>query len=48
MRPVTLVVALAGALATPRLTAQLPAPASDMLRRLFASREFLPERFQPF
>ena len=46
-RPITRVVALAGALATPRLTAQLPAPASDMLRRLFASREFLSERFGP-
>src|SRR5438874_8691566 len=47
MRPITLVVALAGALAAPRLTAQLPAPANDILRRLFASREFLPERLRP-
>ena len=47
MRRIPLLVALAGALATPRLTAQLPTPASDMLRRLFASRDFAPERFGP-
>ena len=47
MRRIPLLVALAGALATPRLTAQLPTSASDMLRRLFASRDFAPERFGP-
>src|SRR2546425_13313945 len=47
MRRTTLVLTLASAFAAPRLAAQLPAPMSDMLRRLFASREFAPERFGP-
>src|SRR6059036_1495073 len=47
MRRTTLVLTLASVFAAPRLAAQLPAPMSDMLRRLFASREFLPERFGP-
>ena len=47
MRRTTLVLTLASAFAAPRLAAQLPAPMSEMLRRLFASREFAPERFGP-
>src|SRR3989475_4902820 len=47
MRRTTLVLTLASAFAAPRLAAQLPAPMSDMLRRLFASREFAPERVGP-
>src|SRR2546430_17370149 len=47
MRRATLVLTLASVLAAPRLTAQVPAPVSDMLRRLFASRDFAPERFGP-
>src|SRR5256886_11423241 len=43
----TLVLTLASVFAAPRLTAQVPAPVSDMLRRLFASRDFAPERFGP-
>src|SRR2546430_16048038 len=47
MRRTTLVLTLASAFAAPRLAAQLPAPMSEMLRRLFASREFALERFGP-
>src|SRR5256885_17054304 len=47
MRRATRVLPLASVLAGPRLAAQVPAPVSDMLRRLFASRDFAPERFGP-
>src|SRR3989449_8247853 len=47
VRRATFVLTLASVLAAPRLTAQVPAPVSDMLRRLFASRDFAPERFGP-
>ncbi len=47
MRRTTFVLTLASVFAAPRLAAQLPAPMSEMLRRLFASREFAPERFGP-
>src|SRR5207237_10836656 len=39
------VVVTAGGLVAAPLTAQVPAQAADMLRRLFASREFAPEHF---
>src|SRR5439155_14759635 len=45
-RAVFVVVTAAGLVAAP-LTAQVPAQAADMLRRLFASREFAPEHFGP-
>src|SRR5256886_380429 len=45
-RAVFVVVTAAGLMAAP-LTAQVPAQATDMLRRLFASREFAPEHFGP-
>ena len=47
MRRATLVLTLASVFAAPRLTAQVPAPMSDVLQRLFASRDFAPERFGP-
>ena len=47
MRLTTFVLTLASVLAAPCLTAQVPASARDMLRRLFASRDFAPQRFGP-
>jgi dipeptidyl-peptidase 4 len=47
MRRVTLVVALTSACALAPLTGQVPAPVNELLRRLFASRDFAPERFGP-
>src|SRR5256712_4442659 len=47
MRRPTFVLTLASVLAAPCLTAQVPASARDMLRRLFASRDFAPQRFGP-
>src|SRR5438309_5308591 len=45
-RAVFVVVTVGGIMAAP-LTAQVPAAAADMLRRLYASREFAPEHFGP-
>ncbi len=47
MRRVMFVVVAAGGVAAARLPAQVPAPVTDMLRRVFASREFAPEQFGP-
>jgi dipeptidyl-peptidase-4 len=47
MRRAVCAVATAGGLVAAPLTAQVPAQAADMLRRLFASREFAPEHFGP-
>src|ERR1051326_9448939 len=45
-RAVCAVVTAGGRVAAP-LTARVPAQAADMLRRVFASREFAPEHFGP-
>src|SRR2546430_3984244 len=47
MRPVMIVLAAASGLAATPLAGQLPAPVGDMLRRVFASGDFAPERFGP-
>src|SRR5881398_3512360 len=47
MRRAVFVVVTAGGLVAAPLTAQVPAQPADMLRRLFASREFAPEHFGP-
>ena len=47
MRRAVFVVVTAGGLVAAPLTAQVPAQAAEMLRRLFASPEFAPEHFGP-
>jgi dipeptidyl-peptidase-4 len=47
MRRVISVLAAASALAATALPGQVPASAEDMLRRVFAARDFAPERFGP-
>ncbi|HMC69134.1 MAG TPA: DPP IV N-terminal domain-containing protein, partial [Mycobacteriales bacterium] len=47
MRRAVFVVVTAGGLVAAPLTAQVPARAADMLRRVFASRDFAPEHFGP-
>src|SRR5436305_474599 len=47
MRRAVFVVVTAGGLVAAPLTAQVPAEAADMLRRVFASRDFAPEHFGP-
>src|SRR5947208_8887808 len=47
MRRAVFVVVTAGGLMAAPLTAQVPAEAAEMLRRLFASREFTPEHAGP-
>ena len=47
MRRFALGLAIAVTVAPRPLAAQLPAAAGDMLRRLFASRDFAPQRFGP-
>src|SRR2546430_13474552 len=44
MRRAVFVVVTAGGLVAAPLTAQVPARAADMLRRVFASRDFAPDR----
>ncbi|PYP52687.1 MAG: S9 family peptidase [Gemmatimonadetes bacterium] len=47
MRRVMIVLAAASGVAATPLAGQLPAPVGDMLRRVFASGDFAPERFGP-
>jgi dipeptidyl-peptidase-4 len=47
MRRVVLVLIAVTSVIPAALTAQLPQPVSDMLRRIYASRDFAPQRFGP-
>src|SRR2546422_4588394 len=47
MRRLSLCLAVIVAAQAPELPAQIPSAATEMLRRLYASRDFAPERFGP-